>query len=131
MKKMSTIAVNAFFDAVKANNVSKVAELLGNGSVSVNAKDTANKNMSALHYAVELNNKELFTTLMTFKPNINMEDDEGYVPLILAVDSGSFDMARILIVCMGNMGNNYVTDIKESNPQLFNEAGEFIASDSK
>lgn len=127
MKKMSTIAVNAFFDAVKANNVSKVAELLGNGSVSVNAKDTANKNMSALHYAVELNNKELFTTLMTFKPNINMEDDEGYVPLILAVDSDSFDMARILI----DMGSNYVTDVKESNPQLFNEAGEFIASDSK
>lgn len=77
-----------------------------------------------MHYAAELGYSELITVLLTFKPNLLKTDDIGYVPLTLAVDSDNFQIVKKLIEI--DPDNIYIEDIRQSNPQFFDENGEFV-----
>lgn len=121
---MSSELIRVFFEAVKVNQVDTVADLIRSGSVSVDEVDKTHMNMTAMHYAAELGYSELITVLLTFKPNLLKTDDIGYVPLTLAVDSDNFQIVKKLIEI--DPDNIYIEDIRQSNPQFFDENGEFV-----
>lgn len=101
-----------------------MADLIRSGSVSVDEVDKTHMNMTAMHYAAELGYNELIAVLLTFKPNLYQSDDIGYVPLTLAVDSDNIQIAKKLIEI--DPDNFYIEDVRESNPQFFDENGEFV-----
>ena len=126
---MASEILSGFFEAVKTNKVTVVTDLIHSGNVSVNAVDKTNLGMTALHYVAQLGYEELFDVLLAFEPDINIEDDLGYVPMTLAIDSLNFELAKKLIDLDPN--NFYIEYVRKSNPQYFNADWKFIGSDSK
>ncbi|CAF0817736.1 unnamed protein product [Brachionus calyciflorus] len=103
-----------YFESVKSNKIDQVIDCLQKG-ISVNSRDEENSGKTALHYIAESNLKDMFNLLMAYKPDINIEDDNGQVPLATAILYDDFEIARSLI----KNGSILPERIQEMYPEFF------------
>jgi ankyrin repeat protein len=77
---------NAMFKAVKENDEEALIWAVRNASI--NARDSHNNNWTAVHYAASLGNSKLIRILFGAKADIDLPDDHGMTPLLIAAHEG-------------------------------------------
>lgn len=78
-----------------------ICNLLIEGGVDVNAKDTAG--YTALHKALIWGNSKLAKTLIKAGANVNAQTKEGYTPLLFAVERENAEMVKLLLDAGANI----------------------------
>lgn len=84
----------AFFEAVKENNVAKVQELVGRG---VSVDEVGSRNKRAIHYAAENGHREMVNFLILSKADINVVDRDEGTPLHYVTRNNNITMAEQLL----------------------------------
>lgn len=83
--------------AAQHDNVERVLELLAADPALVNAKNEADYDKTALHWAAEKNYRRLAKVLIAAGADINAETTWGSTPLQWAANMGSRDVADLLL----------------------------------
>lgn len=87
-----------FFEAVKNNDIEKVAQLIEKKDVDINARDSNNQNRTVLHVAALKGFEDLIHVLVEqYGADINIEDEGGEVPLHVAANNNYIKIARYLV----------------------------------
>lgn len=84
-----------FMFAVKKNENIKICEILLKAGANPFARDDNDK--TAMHLAAAKGPTEMVSYLSSYKELINAKDADGKTPLMLAVDEGHFETAKVLL----------------------------------
>ena len=88
------------FHAITHHNIHDAIALLDDGEVDKDAKNI--NGMTPLHFAVEAQNKTMIQTLLEYKadPNIQENEEIGFnTPLHRAVEKNMLDIVELFIEC--------------------------------
>ncbi|XP_024083143.1 tankyrase isoform X2 [Cimex lectularius] len=88
------------FEACKVGDVNKVKKLVNPSTV--NARDTAGRKSTPLHFAAGYGRKEIVQFLLAAGASIQARDDGGLHPLHNACSFGHADVVRLLLVAGAN-----------------------------
>lgn len=106
---VSSPTAQEIFDAVKANDRSKVKRLISQDPDLVSRKDR--KNNTPLHFAAEGGHSDVAKYLIGKGCDLNAQNAEGNTPLNLAAISGHVGVSKLLI--------EHGADIDSGNAQLY------------
>ncbi|XP_032219761.2 transient receptor potential cation channel subfamily A member 1 [Nematostella vectensis] len=87
--------------AVRAGNEEIVQVLLKVSDCDVNAKSASAR--TPLHLAASLDKPEICTTLLESNASFDTRDDQGKIPLGVAMECGAANSARVLLKYIGQM----------------------------
>ncbi|XP_014284779.1 poly [ADP-ribose] polymerase tankyrase isoform X1 [Halyomorpha halys] len=88
------------FEACKIGDISKVKKLIN--SQTVNARDTAGRKSTPLHFAAGYGRKDIVEFLLAAGASIQARDDGGLHPLHNACSFGHADVVRLLLEAGAN-----------------------------
>ena len=83
------------FEACKSGDVNRVRELVTNNNV--NARDTAGRRSSPLHFAAGYGRREVVDHLLHVGANVLARDDGGLIPLHNACSFGHAEVVALLL----------------------------------
>ncbi|KAK2142806.1 hypothetical protein LSH36_912g01016 [Paralvinella palmiformis] len=83
------------FEACRNGDINKVKHLIG--SHNVNAKDTAGRKSSPLHFAAGFGRKDVVEYLLHCGANVHARDDGGLIPLHNACSFGHAEVVQLLL----------------------------------
>lgn len=87
---------NAFFNALRSNDIQSLELLLANG-YDANLKDGDRPDSSALHYCTEKGKLDFVKLLCRFNANVNSKNKDGETPIHVAVKQNKFKCLKLLI----------------------------------
>jgi tankyrase len=91
----STEAGRELFEACRNGDLGKVKKLVT--THNVNAKDTAGRKSSPLHFAAGFGRKDVVEYLLQFGANVHARDDGGLIPLHNACSFGHAEVVQLLL----------------------------------
>jgi hypothetical protein len=106
------------FEACRNGDLARVKKLVT--TQNVNARDTAGRKSSPLHFAAGFGRREVVDYLLSFGANVHARDDGGLIPLHNACSFGHAEVVRALILsgsdpnCRDNW--NYTSKFAHSYP---------------
>lgn len=99
-----------FFDAVEANDIALVKQIMAEKKLDVNALDKTHFNRSALGIAATKGFEDMVKLLVEqYNAEINQCDDIGELPLHNSADNGHLSITKYLV----EKGSNNAEDVQE------------------
>ena len=90
-----TDPLRELFEACKGGDVNRVRSMVD--SSNVNARDTAGRRSSPLHFAAGYGRREAVEHLLAVGANVHARDDGGLIPLHNACSFGHAEVVSLLL----------------------------------